>query len=190
MKRAVVLHGTSSHPEHNWQPWIKKQLELAGYEVFAPELPGNDKPNQAVYEAFLKDSGWDFNDNLLIGHSSGATAILNLLSSDWLPHIKAAVLVGTFLNEKLLQDVDWYDTKMFKNLFLNTEFDLEKIKRRADHFYFIHGTQDPLCDFEDAQIFCEKLGGVFVPVEGAGHFSSPTSELPEIVTTLKQYNDL
>lgn len=190
MKRAVILHGTDSHPTHNWQPWIKKELEADGYKVFAPALPGNDKPDRAAYDTFLRDSGWDFTDNLLIGHSSGATTVLNLLSSDWLPHSKTAVLVGTFLNEKLTRLTDWHDDETFSKLFPPTGFGTEKIKQKVDHLYFIHGDKDPLCDFDDARLFCDKLGGVFVPVAGAGHFSSPITELTEIISTLRQYNDL
>ncbi len=190
MKRAVILHGTDSHPTHNWQPWIKKELEAAGYEVFAPELPGNSTPDRFVYDAFFRDSGWDFTDNLLIGHSSGATTVLNMLSSDWMPHFKTAVLVGTFLNEKLTRLTDWHNDATFKNLFPPEGFDPKKIKQKVDHMYFIHGDKDPLCDFDDARIFCKSVGGVFVPVAGAGHFSSPTTELPQIISTLRSHNDL
>jgi predicted alpha/beta hydrolase family esterase len=190
MKRAVLLHGTSSHPSHNWQPWLKEQLEANGYEVWAPELPDNDIPNRHTYDDFLKNSGWDFTDNLLVGHSSGATTVFNLLSSDWMPHIKTAVVVGTFLNEDLTRLTDWYDDKQFKNLFPPEGFDVTKIKQKAGHIYFIHGDQDPLCSFDDAKKFCKELEGTFIPVVGGGHFSAPVTELSEIITTLKQHNDL
>ncbi len=190
MKRAVILHGTDSHPTHNWQPWIKEQLEARGYEVFAPELPGNNAPNRKTYDLFLRESGWDFTDNLLIGHSSGATTVLNLLASDWLPRIKAAVLVGTFLNEDLLYDVDWYNNQIFKNLFPSEGFDVNKIKQKVEHLYFIHGDEDPLCDYETAKSFSKQVGGLFISVHGAGHFSNPTKELPEIITTLEDNGEL
>ncbi len=192
MKRAVVLHGTNSHPSHNWQPWIKKELEAAGYEVWAPVLPDNDAPNRQTYDDFLKNSGWDFTDNLLVGHSSGATTVLNLLSTDWLPHTKTAVLVGAFLNEKLLKTIneDWYNEEVFKNLFPVEGFDINKIKQKVDNLYFIHGDKDPLCDFDDARELCEELGGTFVAVAGEGHFSSPTTTLPEIISTLQEHGNL
>jgi predicted alpha/beta hydrolase family esterase len=190
MKRAVILHGTSSHPTHNWQPWIKEELEAAGYEVWAPVLPDNDTPDRRVYDDFLRNSHWDFTDNVLVGHSSGATTALNLLSTDWLPHIKAAVLVGTFLNEKLLYDQDWYSEEQFSKLFPVGGFDVEKIKSKVGRIYCIHGEQDPLCSFDDARDFCQEVGGVFVPVKSAGHFSSPTESLPEIITSLEKYDDL
>lgn len=190
MKRAVLLHGTNSHPTHNWQPWLKQQLEAAGYEVWAPVLPDNHTPNRETYDSFLRDSGWDFTDNLLVGHSSGATTVLNLLSSDWLPHIKTAVVVGTFLNERLTSKLERYPSGQFDNLFPKDGFDAETIKQKVDHLYFVHGDQDPLCSFEDAREFCEKLGGTFIAVPGGGHFSSPISELPVIIETLKNTNDL
>lgn len=40
-RKAVLLHGTDSHPSHNWQPWMRRTLEGIGYEVWAPELPNN-----------------------------------------------------------------------------------------------------------------------------------------------------
>lgn len=190
MKRAVLLHGTNSHPTHNWQPWLKEQLEDAGYEVWAPELPDNHTPNRLTYEKFLQESGWDFTDNLLVGHSSGATTVLNLLSTDWLPHIKAAVTVGTFLNERLTSQLERYPTGQFDELFPKDGFNTEKIKQKANHIYFIHGDQDPLCSYDDARDFCNEVGGTFVTVRGGGHFSSPVNELPVIIETLKKYNDL
>jgi predicted alpha/beta hydrolase family esterase len=92
MKRAVILHGTDSNPQDIWFPWFKNQLEANGYTVFVPLLPDNHTPNRKKYEEFLKNSNWDFRDNILIGHSSGATTALNLLSADWLPKVKAVVL--------------------------------------------------------------------------------------------------
>ena len=190
MKRAVILHGTNGHPTHNWQPWLKSNLENAGYEVWNPELPGSDRPNKKTYNDFLQGSGWDFSENLVIGHSSGATTVLNLLQQDWFPHVKSVVLIGTFLNEKLTKKVDWYIDGMFDELFPEHGFDDEILKNKADHFYFIHGDKDGYCDPEDARKLCSELGGEFVLIEGAGHFSRPVTSIPEILTSLKNNNDL
>ena len=73
MKRAVLLHGTDGEPNNHWFPWLQKQLKGMGYQIFAPLLPHNHTPNRFEYEEFLKKYGWDFTDNLIIGHSSGAT---------------------------------------------------------------------------------------------------------------------
>lgn len=191
MKRAVILHGTNGNPSHNWQPWLKQFLETKSYEVFSPELPGNERPNRHTYEAFLKSSNWDFTDNILIGHSSGATTVLNLLMSDWFPCIKAAVLVGTFLNEKLTKKLGEFPDDLFKDLFLD-RYDQEILKEKAGSFYFVHGSNDPYCDIEDAQNLCKKLGGAFMIVNNGHHLggASGVTELPELARKLTSDNIL
>ena len=186
-RRAAIFHGTNGNPEHHWQPWIKKLLEQSGYEVYAPFLPDNDTPNRHTYETFLRESGWDFTDNVLIGHSSGATTVLNLLSSDWFPHVKAVVLVGTFLNEKLTKSVDWYVPGQFDNLFLEN-YDPAIIKSKADKFYFVHGDDDPYCDINDAKQLCSELGGTFIPIPNGHHLSSTSgrTELHDLEGVLRQ----
>lgn len=114
MKRAVLIHGTDGNPENNWFPWVRAKLEAAGYEVWAPAMPENHTPNREVYGDFLFSSGWDFTDNLVIGHSSGAVEVLNLLMDPRCPNIKLGVMVGAWAGGK----PGGYDTnEQFKNLF-------------------------------------------------------------------------
>jgi predicted alpha/beta hydrolase family esterase len=182
MKRAVLLHGTDGSPAYSWFPWLKKELEGKGYKVWIPELPENHTPNQEKYEAYLRSSSWDFSDNLMIGHSSGATTILNLLASEWLPEVEAAVLVGTFLNERALQGADWYSPGQFDDLFPEGGFDYAKIRKKASNIYFIHGANDPYCLIEDAEEAARKLGSDVKVVEGGLHLSANRTELPEILS--------
>lgn len=185
MKRAVILHGTDGSPEVNWIPWLKKLLVSNGVEVFVPKLPDNHTPNRFTYEEFLKQADWDFSDNIVIGHSSGATTTLSLLQSEWFPHIDSAILVGTFLNEKWTKTVDWYEPGQFDMLFPE-KFDIETIKSRADHFYFLHGNDDPYCDIEDARKLNQQLAGKFTEVEGGHHLGSTRQSLTEIIPVLKE----
>lgn len=186
-KKAVILHGTNGDPDNCWHPWLKKQLEAKGYEVFVPLLPDNDRPNKQTYDKFLRESGWDFENNLIVGHSSGATTVLNLLSEDWFPKVDTAILVGVFLNEKLTKSVDWYQDGQFDELFV-TKFDPEQLKTKVERFYFVHGDDDPYCDYEDAKMLCEQLNGNFISVKGGKHFtnSSGAFELPMLTERLLQ----
>jgi Predicted esterase of the alpha/beta hydrolase fold len=187
MKKAALFHGTDGTPHDHWFPWLSAELKQYGYQVFAPELPENHTPNRDIYEAFLKKSGWDFADNVLFGHSSGTTTILNLLMANWFPNIKAAVLVGTFLNEKLTAAADWYEPGQFDGLFVQ-EFDTEKIKSKCPKFIFVHGDNDYACDYNDAKDFCSKLGGSFITIQNGRHLSSSSgiTELPQIINEMKK----
>ena len=101
MKRAIILHGTDGSPDSNWFPWLKEVLETHGYEVWMPELPYNHTPNRQVYNDFLFGSDWDFADNLLIGHSSGAVEVMNLLMDERCPHIRSGIMVGAWASNDI-----------------------------------------------------------------------------------------
>lgn len=187
MKKAVILHGTDGKPTDQWLPWLQEKLQEVGYEVWAPLLPNNHKPDRQTYDRFLRESGWDFTDNLMIGHSSGATTVLNLLSEEWMPRISAAVLAGTFLNEKLTKSASWYEEGQFDDLFLD-KYDAQKMHQKAGAFYFVHGSDDPFCDIEDARALCNELNGQFITIENGGHLgsSSGITELPQLLQALQQ----
>lgn len=180
-KRVFLLHGTDGDPEYNWFPWLKNKLESSGYEVWAPLLPDNHTPNKETYGRFLKNTGWPFEDSTLIGHSSGATTALNLLSSDWFPHIDRTILVGTFLNEKLLDEVDWYEKGQFDGLFPADGYDTDLLRQKSDSFVFLHGSNDPYCSLDDATTLANRLDGEMVIIQDGLHLSSNRKDLPEII---------
>jgi uncharacterized protein len=167
MKNAIILHGTGNTPEGNWFRWLEKELNRRGYEVWLPQLPDAEMPNAEKYNELLLNHGFNFNDEtILVGHSSGAVSILNLLQE--LPggtKIKAAFLVGAF--EKPL------DVTARSELFPKP-FDFEKIKSRCGKFIFLHSDNDPYCPLEGAQFLAKKLGGELTVEPGQGHFNLET----------------
>jgi predicted alpha/beta hydrolase family esterase len=124
---------------------------------------------------------------VLVGHSSGATTILNLLSAEWFPHVRAVVLVGAFLNEKLTKSAVWYVPGQFDHLFL-PDYDPLVIKQKADKFYFVHGDNDPYCDINDAKKLSREVGGMFITVPNGHHLggTSGRTELPELEEVLRK----
>ncbi len=184
MKRAVILHGTDGTPTSNWLPWLKAELEKRGHEVWTPQLPDADAPNAQKYTKFLLGSGWDFQDNLMIGHSSGGVEILHLLRH--LPQnvrLKTAVLAGAF-SQVLADEPDW---AQLKGLF-EEPFDFAKITSKADKFLFVHGDNDPWCNPNQAELLAQKVGAEFVLVPGGQHFSTALdpayTKFPELVELL------
>lgn len=188
MKRAIILHGTDGSPTKSaWQSWLQKCLEDDGYEVFFPQLPECHTPNVEKYDAFLKGSGWNFADNVIIGHSSGATTALHLLNKPNFPKAKAVILVETFLNERLLTIAEWHEPGQFDSLFVE-DFDMQRIRDKANKFYFVHGDDDPYCDYHEAKQLCANLDGVFLTVPEGGHLGSNSNvaELPFLVDRLRE----
>lgn len=179
MKRAVILHGTDGRPGAHWFPWLKKKLEEQGYKVWAPSLPENHTPDRQVYNDFLLGGDWDFADNIVVGHSSGAVSILNLLMDERCPHIKMGLMVGAWAGGS----PEEMDYEQFKNLFPPEGFNFKLIKSKADKLAFLHGDDDPYCPLEQAKYLAEQLDAPITVVHGGRHFTKNNEanfELPEL----------
>lgn len=176
MKRAVILHGTDGTPESNWFPWLKQRLEERGYEVWAPLLPENHTPNRRVYNDFLLGSGWDFTNNIVVGHSSGAVSVLNLLMDERCPKIKLGVMVSAW-DHGVPTDMDY---EQFVNLFPEGGFNFTAIRQKADKLAFIHSADDPYCPLNQAKYLAENLDASLTIMQKAGHIGSNFTKLPEI----------
>lgn len=178
MKNALILHGTGNNSKDNWFPWLKKELQDKGYEVWVPDLPQANNPNLERYNKFIF-SNWEFDsESILIGHSSGAFAIMGILEE--LPDdvvVKKAIMVAGFKNDLGLRSIN--------ELFLKP-LDYKKIKKRAKEFILIHSDNDPYVDLEHGRVLKEWLGGKLLIMRGQKHFSTSTygekyREFPELL---------
>jgi predicted alpha/beta hydrolase family esterase len=177
MKKVVILHGTHGNPESSWFPWLKAKLEAVGYEVWVPQLPDCDKPNRDTYADFLFGSGWDFTDNIVIGHSSGAVEVLNLLMDNRMPHIKLGVMLGAWSGG---MPNGYTDTSTFAHLFPRHGFKFRRIRAKADKLAFLHGNDDPYCPLEQAVTLATKLKAPIMIVPNGHHLGAQFTELPQL----------
>lgn len=182
----LILHGTGGSHESSWTPWVKAELQAAGHKVWAPDLPGADVPNIDRYADFLFASDWDFNDCVIIGHSSGSVATLGILQK--LPEgtrINTAILIGAF-TKRLSESPSW---SMLKELFENP-FDFDNLKTKSDKFIFMHSTDDPICPIDQAEYLCEQTGGEMIKFDNMSHFTVKADRkffrLPELVEIINQ----
>jgi predicted alpha/beta hydrolase family esterase len=141
-------------------------------------------------EFLMQNAPWPLDGHtLIIGHSSGAVAILGLLQV--LPvntQIGAAILVSSF-TDKLARDHAW---EMLGGLF-EQSLDFGIIKRKAGRFIVIHSDDDPYVPLKQAQEVCERLGGDMIVMPGKKHFSVATdpafTEFPEILPIIKKVTE-
>ena len=175
MKNALILHGAGNTSQGNWFPWLKKELEKKGFEVWSPDLPNPDDLDMQRYLDFIfANKNFKFNnETYLIGHSSGAVVIQGLLQN--IPDdimVDTAILVSTFDN---YPDTPASEREYRKKLFLKP-FDWEKIKKHAKRFIVIHSDNDPYIPAKGAEEIARKLGGQFVLKPDQGHFNLELSE--------------
>lgn len=166
MKNALILHGTDADHTTNWFEWLGKELEKEGYKVWIPDLPHSEKPNIQRYNEFiLSNKDWIFDeDSIIIGHSSGAVAILGLLQA--LP--KDVVIRKAYLVAAFTDDLGW---DSLTELFLSP-FDYQVIKTHSHGFTLLHADNDPYCPLWHAETIAKELNGELMVEKGQGHFSA------------------
>jgi predicted alpha/beta hydrolase family esterase len=185
MKRAIILHGTSAQPTSNWFPWLKTKLESEGYEVWVPQLPDADAPNRDTYGEFLLNSGWDFTDSIVIGHSSGAVEVLNLLMDRRMPRIRLGVMVGAWMSGAPKNFPG--EPGAFAHLFPRHGFKFRRIRGNAGHLAFLHGSDDPYCPIDQAVTLATRLKAPMLIVPDGGHLGAQYTELPQVWGIVEPY---
>ncbi len=184
MRNALILHGTQGSSKENWFLWLKTELEKNGYQVWLPDLPGADQPDLEKYNHYLlSNEVWKFdNESVIVGHSSGAVAILALLNA--MPDnvkLKTCILVAPF--EKDSPGGQWDPNK---DLF-NYKFDLEKIKNKSEKFTLIISDDDKYCPVEYVERLGKELNAEVIKTHGDGHFSTSGGEKYKALPMLLNY---
>ncbi len=175
VKNVVILHGTDGSPQGNWFPWLKKELEKHNFKTCTPQLPDANYPDAKKYTHFLMNLGWDFNsETILVGHSSGSVAALQLLQA--LPRqtiVKAVISVAACKD-----NLQWRDEEKKLKLqgLFEPELDYLMIRKKARKFIFIHSTDDPYCPPEHASYLAVKLQGELFMMTGEKHFNTETGD--------------
>jgi predicted alpha/beta hydrolase family esterase len=169
MRQALILHGTDASPEANWFRWLEGVMKNSGYAVWLPLLPHSEAPNLQTYNDFLlSNSKFAFESATLIGHSSGAVAILSLLQ-----HLPENTTVGDiYLVSAFKDNLDW---DALDGLFLEP-FDYDLIKAKARSITLIHSDNDPYMPTDHAQFLAQKLDARLLLVGEQGHFNLEQSE--------------
>lgn len=164
MKSAFIIHGSTGSKDAHWFPWLKERLEEKGLQVFLPQFPIEE--GQQTLQNWLRTlepMKEYLPDSVTIGHSLGASFILNMLSQ-WDVKIRAAFFVGGFAEKHEAEgEPDMND-------FAAREFDWEKIKKNCQRFYVIHSDNDPCVPLEKAQRLAKNLGVEVILIRGGGHF--------------------
>lgn len=186
MKRALVLHAMGQNSKGHWYPWIKHELEIRGYEVWVPDLPNPNMPNNREVLDMLLGSGWEFNDSLVIGHSSGAMQLLYLLQN--LKEdiaISSAIMVSAF--DRPVSGME----DQHKGLF-SESYNYDAIQKHSHSRIFVHGVDDPWCPLQGARNLAQGTNSEIIEINNGGHFSTSLDarwkEFPELIDILSQRN--
>lgn len=192
VEKAFIFHGTGAGKYDHWFPEIKKKLEAEGVEVCRPEFPTPENQNLENWMEVLEKQDMEIDaeseesadeDTVLIGHSTGAVFILDILDEKDLD-IEAAFLISGFtgkLNDERFDPLN--------ETFAERDFDFEKIKNSAGEIFVFHSDSDPYVPLEKAAELAPKLNANLELVAGAGHFNTESgyTDFPELWKKLESF---
>ena len=173
MKNVLILHGTQATSKSNWFSWLANELKKKGFKTWLPDLPNPNLPSLKEINKFIfSNKDWEFNaDSIIVGHSSGAIAILSILSE--LPEnvvLDKCILVSYFTKDSV--GGKWELNRRF----FDYDFDFAKIKKHARKFIIVHSDNDPYGPLEDVKDLAQKLNAQLIIKKDQGHFNLEKGE--------------
>lgn len=177
-KRVFIIHGWDGYPEEGWFPWLKKELEIRGFDVFTPQLPKPDEPRINNWVPKLKEVvGIPDEKTYFVGHSMGCQAIARYLET--LPeNIKvsgAVFIAGFFKRLTNLEDDDV--VRSVSEEWLKMPINLQKVKAHLKKSVAIFSDNDHYVPMDNKEEFVDMLGSKIVVEHNKGHFCD-IMELP------------
>jgi len=174
MKQALILQGWYQKQESNWYPWLKDELEKRGYAVFLPDLPTmhTDMPDMQRQLTAIEKLLTIDDATIAFGHSLGA-------------------LLGQRLGEKhkfkklfLIAGWDFNDLTSEHQLFWKDPIHHKTVKHNVKEIYCIASDNDPYMTAFAVEQMSKRLGGKFILIKGAGHFTDKDgiTQIPELLT--------
>ncbi len=166
-RTALIIHGTGGNPEGNWFPWLKLELEKAGWSVVAPRFPTPKGQNMGGWlDAFDRAFDGAGPIPVLIGHSLGAAFALRLIEKrDLSPE-------GLFLVAGFAGAIGNSHYDALNASFLADPFHWEIIRARAGRIFCYFGDNDPYVPLKAGLELADALCTAPTLIKNGGHLNA------------------
>ncbi|KKP59699.1 MAG: hypothetical protein UR54_C0025G0006 [Candidatus Roizmanbacteria bacterium GW2011_GWA2_34_18] len=169
MRNVFIIHGSNGSPQENWFPWLKKELEKLGHQVFVPQFPIPKVPTPGGHKLFewtkTSDGYKQYinGDTIFVAHSRGCIFTYHYLAKN-----KSSIL-ATFLIAPWINYI-WYPNYKKIDSFHEVPFNWEKTRQGSRYFEVYQSTNDETPVSEGKEI-AKNLNAKLIVVKNAGHFN-------------------
>jgi len=66
MKRVFIIHGWDGYPKEGCFPWLKRELEGRGFQVFNPAMPEPVRPKIDTWVPFLSEQVGTLDEEVMV----------------------------------------------------------------------------------------------------------------------------
>ena len=169
MKNHFIIHGSFGNPFVNWFPFLRKEIEDKGLEVYTPDFPvGVGYQNYENWEKVLKsylDAGLINENTTIFAHSIAPVFVCKFLINNKIK-VKRLVFVCGFNNYLGINDE--YDN-VNKSMFLGN---LADIKKYCNDIICFYSDNDPYVKYEVEKDFADTIANKQIVIKNGGHLNS------------------
>ena len=181
MKRVFIIHGYTGHPNTNWFPWLKKELEKLNILAIIPEMPNAENPQLSEWLPYLQlQVSLPDKDTYFVGHSLGCITILKYIES--IPEntkVGGALLVAGFASPIHFSELD---------NFFSAPLNDNKIKENILKIININSDNDNHVPFIQAEEIRDRFNSELITIHNGGHLNDKAgyTEFPLLLEELKK----
>ncbi len=165
----LLIHGSFGSPFSNWLPWLRKEIENQGLDVYTPDFPcGVGFQNYKSWSKLLKtylDCGVLNEDTIIFAHSIAPVFVCKFLVENQIK-IKRLISVCGFNNYLgINEEYDAVNESMF--------FDnLGDVKQYCNEIICFYSDNDPYVKYENEKEFADTISTKQILIKNGGHLNS------------------
>ncbi|CAF0958135.1 unnamed protein product [Adineta steineri] len=171
-QRVIIIHGSAISPgiiNRHWYKWLQTELSKLDIDALAPAMPDEREAKDSIWIPYLINNLNVKENDILVGHSSGAMAILRLCEQ---MKIKGLILVSA-----------GYD-KNDKNQLYNWN----TIKSNTQWIEQFHSSDDPFTPVDSSRHIAKEVQSIYHEFNDRNHFLCP--DFPDIINVIKRHCQL
>lgn len=161
----LILHGLGGSGPGHWQTWLSNELTQRNFHVYYPTFSQFDSPDKDVWLEELHSVIKTIPTNhqlTVITHSLGCLLWLHYAAIQTKRIAKQVILVAPPSPKVIIPEAKtFYPVPLIKN----------NLSRSAEVTLFVHSTNDPYCNMEDAKNYL-NLGLPSKTLPNAGHINT------------------
>jgi len=179
----LIVHGAHGTPQENWFPWLASELQKYG-RVRVPQFPTPTGQNLGAWRAIADAAlaGYDPENTVLIGHSSGAVFVLRMAEKTARP-FKAIFSACPFARDLGLAEFD-----PLNSTFVHPAFAWEKVARGTKRIVCFAGDNDPYVPLSRSKEVADAIRAELIVIPKGGHLNSSTGfdKFPQLLEKIKE----
>lgn len=175
-----LIHGYTAHPDDNWFPWLKKEIQKEGLDITLLDMPNSQSPNISEWDSYCDQTISKVDGITIIGHSLGCIEALRFVERHEIKEVNLILVSGFDEKTYTLPQLSEFTDKPIN--YLNV---LPKLNQAV----VISAFDDDIIPYTYSQALARHLNCKMILMPKGKHFIDRDNvlELPVVYTELLSF---